>query len=92
MSILLQTQHTNINTTQRITRIVVGMAIIIGCTIGAINYSLLVDSTWFATAMWPAAYLLFSGFTGFAPFGNTTRQRKCKKPLPPIGPFIVYTH
>ncbi len=92
MSILLQTQHTNISTTQRVTRMVAGMAVIIGCAIGAINYSPLVDNIWFAAAMWPAAYLIFSGFTGFAPFASGTQQGKCKKPLPPIGPFIVYTH
>ncbi len=92
MSILLQTQHTNMGTAHRIIRMVVGVSIIIGCAIAAINYSPLVDGMWFAALMWPAAYLMFTGFTGVGPFGMPQKQKnKCRNPQPPIGPFIVHT-
>ncbi len=93
MSILLNTKHTNIGTAHRIARMVIGMAIIIASVVGAIQYSLLVDSSWFAIAMWPAAYLMFTGFTGVAPFATPSKQQhKYRTPRSSIGPFVVHTH
>jgi hypothetical protein len=70
----------------------IGMMVIIGCAVAAINLGPLTSGIWFSALMWPAAYLMFIGFTGFDLLNDPRKlQKRCEKPLPPAGPFIVHS-
>jgi len=69
----------------------VGMLVIIGCAIAAAKLTSLVSGIWFAVAMWPAAYLMFTGFTGFDPLSAPHKtQKTCKMPFIPAGPYCAF--
>jgi len=93
MSILVHTEKTHMSDVSRVARMVLGMLVIIGCAVAASMHNSIFSGTWFAFAMWPAAYLMFTGFIGFDPLNDPRRhQKKCEKPLPPVGPFIVHSY
>jgi len=76
----------------RVNRMAIGLLVIVGCVVAATHVGSLVSSLWFAAAMWPAAYLMFTGFVGIDPLHDPRkREKKCEKPLPPAGPFIVHS-
>ena len=91
MSILLHTEYTHLSAINRVIRLAMGLLVIVGSAVAAINLSPLISGIWFTAPMLPAVYLMFTGFTGFDPLHDPRKlHKRCEKPFPPIGPFIVH--
>ena len=67
MSVLVQNQFTNLGIITRVSHILLAKAVIIVSAYGAISFGAFVASGWFVFPFLLAAYLLFTGLTGWDP-------------------------
>ena len=84
MSILIESQFTNLGVNTRISHILLAKAVIIMSVYGALSFGAFVASSWLAFPFLLSTYLLFTGLTGWAPLVAMDNRLKKIKPGSPV--------